>query len=245
MGILTDKDIKELQHSDHPLIVDGYNPDNVKDVFVDMTVGSISTESKSLNWFDLLPGTSAIVKTAETFSVPKDCVAFVHERTSVFRTGLSISGSSPLKPGFRGSCFIRITNLGDRTVKLEAGNPLAQVCFHKIGDVPDMTYDKQPENHFQDENEYRGLSGYGAEYSRFLSEMDKRKNNIEKLQGRIYADVVAILGIFSAFIAILISNVQAFSSDKGLREVVLINVAILVGIFFLLCFIKSFTKNTK
>ena len=29
---------------------------------------------------------------------------------------------------------------------------------------------KQPENHFQDENEYRGLSGYGAEYSRFLSE---------------------------------------------------------------------------
>lgn len=245
MGILTDKEIKARQEGGAPIVASGFVPENVKDVFVDLTVGAVVTETNSLGESELLPGTSAIVKTAETFSVPDDCVAFVHERTSVFRTGLSISGSSPLKPGFRGACFVRVTNVGDKSVRLATGNPLAQICFVEIGGVPELTYDRQPENHFQNENEYRGLGGYGAKYSAFLSEMDKRRNDLEKLQGRIYADVVAILGIFSAFIAILVSNVQAFSADKGLCEVASINAAIIVSVLSLLIFIKFFTNGRK
>lgn len=245
MGILIDKEIKARQESGSPIVTSGFIPENVKDVFVDLTIGAIVSDGKNLAEFDLLPGSSAIVKTFETFAVPNDCIAFIHERTSVFRTGLSVSGSSPLKPGFRGACFVRVTNLGNRAVRLAVGNPLAQICFHDLGGVPEMPYDKQPENHFQDENEYRGLSGYEAKYSAFLSEMDKRKNDLEKLQGRIYADVVAILGVFSAFIAILISNVQAFSANKGLCEVISINVAIILAVVVLFIAISHFIKSNK
>lgn len=245
MGILTDKEISSRQESGSPIVTSGFVPANVKDVFVDLTVGAVITKTKSPGDFELLPGMSAIVKTAEEFSVPDDCVAFVHERTSVFRTGVSVSGSSPLKPGFRGACFVRVTNMGDKAIRLAAGNPLAQICFFEIGGVPEMTYDRQPENHFQDEIEYRGLGGYGEKYSAFLSEMEKRKNNLERLQGRIYADVVAILGIFSAFIAVLVSNVQAFSADKGICDVVLINAAIIASVGLLLVFIWLFLNGRK
>lgn len=156
--------------------------------------------------------------------------------------GLSISGTSPLKPGFRGNCFVRMTNLSGDSIKLPEGFGFAQVCFFKLDSAPESTYAKQKRNHFQDETAFRGLGGYESDYSKFLVKMEEQKDDLEKLQSRIYLNVISLLGIFSAVIALLITNVQAFSAEKSLGQVVMINIAVIASVAVLMLFVRLIQK---
>lgn len=245
MGIITDLDIKKLQKSETPLVSSGWNPENVNDVFLDLNVGKVISTGDEDGAVSVPPGSSVFVKTVEEFNIPADFVAFIHERTSIIRLGLSVSGASPLKPGFRGACFVRVTNLGDKAVNIKAGLGIAQLCFFKLDGTPERAYGMQKKNYFQDETEFRGLGNYAREYAKYIGDLENKKNDLEKLQGRIYMDVVAILGVFSAIIALLVTNVQAFTAEKSLGQVVEINVAILLAVAALLFFVHKFIKNGR
>ncbi len=239
MQILTDRKINELQSGERPILESGYNPGNVNDFFIDLTVDSVVRGNGTLERFELSPGSHVFVKTAEIFDVPKDCVVFIHERTSAVRLGLGVSGVSPLKPGFRGCAFIRIANLSDKAVAVEKGFGVAQACVFRADSEPERTYDRQEGNHFQGETAFRGLGGYESEYSRLLSGIEKEKDGLEKLQGRIYANMVAILGVFAAIIALLVTN------DKSLGQVVMINVAVIASVAVLMLFVRLIQKGKK
>ncbi len=217
----------------------------MNDFFIDLTVDSVVRGNGTLERFELSPGSHVFVKTAEIFDVPKDCVVFIHERTSAVRLGLGVSGVSPLKPGFRGCAFIRIANLSDKAVAVEKGFGVAQACVFRADSEPERTYDRQEGNHFQGETAFRGLGGYESEYSRYISRLDRQKDDLEKLQGRIYANTVAILGVFAAIIALLVTNVQAFSADKSLGQVVMINVAVIASVAVLMLFVRLIQKGKK
>ena len=245
MAILTDGEIKELQGGERPILESGYNPGNVNDFFIDLTVDSVVRGNGTVERFELSPGSHVFVKTAEIFDVPKDCVVFIHERTSAVRLGLGVSGVSPLKPGFRGCAFIRIANLSDKAVAVEKGFGVAQACVFRTDREPERTYDRQEGNHFQGETAFRGLGGYESEYSRLLSGIEKEKDGLEKLQGRIYANMVAILGVFAAIIALLVTNVQAFSADKSLCQVVMINADIIASVIVMMVLVRFFLGGKK
>lgn len=245
MAILTDGEINELQSGGRPILESGYNPGNVNDFFIDLTVDSVVRGNGTVERFELPPGGFAFVKTAEEFVVPKDCVVFIHERTSAVRLGIGVSGASPLKPGFHGNAFIRIANLSDKSISVEKGLGIAQACVVRTDREPERTYDRQEKNHFQGETAFRGLGGYESEYSRLLSGIEKEKDGLERLQGRIYANMVAILGVFAAIIALLVTNVQAFSADKSLCQVVMINVAIIAGVIVMMALVRFFLGGKR
>ena len=73
--------------------------------------------------------------------------------------------------------------------------------------------------------------------------MGKKKDELEKLQGHIYANVISILGVFSAIIALLVTNVQAFSADKTICQIIAINAAIIISVFVMMISIKFLLKN--
>ncbi len=242
MQILTDRKINEIQSGERPILESGYNPGNVNDFFIDLTVDSVVRGNGTVERFELSPGSHVFVKTAEIFDVPKDCVVFIHERTSAVRLGLGVSGVSPLKPGFRGCAFIRIANLSGKAISVEKGFGVAQACVFRMDGEPERTYDRQESNHFQGETAFRGLGGYESEYSRLLSSIEKEKDGLEKLQGRIYANTVSILGVFAAIIALLVTNVQAFSAEKSLSQVIMINVAVIASVAVLMLFVWLIQK---
>lgn len=241
--MLVDAEIKKIQEGTTPLITKGWVPDAVQDVFLDLSVDQVVLDDGSAVPATLHPGEFVFVKTAEEFRIPDDTVAFIHERTSAIRLGLNISGTSPLKPGFQGACFIRVTNLSARDIKLEKGLGIAQVCFFRLERAPESPYSKQRKNHFQNETAFRGLGGYESEYAKYMAGMAKQKDELEKMQGRIYANVVSILGVFSAIVALLVTNVQAFSAEKSICQVVQINIAIVASILVLMLVIKFVIKK--
>ena len=55
--------------------------------------------------------------------------------------------------------------------------------------------------------------------------------------------MISILGVFSAIIALLVTNVQAFSADKTICQIIAINAAIIISVFVMMISIKFLLKN--
>lgn len=69
---------------------------------------------------------------AETVSIPDDCVAVVCGKSSVARLGWAVENAGYVDPGFSGEITFEITNLHESPNLLYAGMPFAQIYLFKI-----------------------------------------------------------------------------------------------------------------
>jgi deoxycytidine triphosphate deaminase len=177
--ILVDKEIRELT-ANNQLISDGFNINNLNGVSYDLTLDHILDESGNKHEkYDLSPGETVFIRTKEQLSIPKNILGRIAEKNSRMRQGLKVDGPH-YQPGHVTYAYLRVQNISHQIIELSSGIKIAQIFFEQLSQVPDSTYDLQPNASFQNETSYRGLGNYKAEYEQQTKqyiEQDRFKNS--------------------------------------------------------------------
>lgn len=79
----------------------------------------------------LLPKEFCIASTVERFDMPKDVMGVVHDKSTLARNGLSVF-NTVIEPGWNGWLTLELVNHGSELLWLDAGQPIAQVVFHRL-----------------------------------------------------------------------------------------------------------------
>ncbi|WP_456475244.1 dCTP deaminase [Candidatus Pyrohabitans sp.] len=79
----------------------------------------------------LKPGKYYLCTTLERVNMPKDLVAFMFQRSTLFRCGVSLR-TAVIDPGYRGVLTVGIKNEGGFEFTLERGSRIAQVVFARV-----------------------------------------------------------------------------------------------------------------
>jgi dCTP deaminase len=112
------------RNNDEPLEIGAISEDDVKRTFSDE--------------FVLRPREFVLAHTMEIIDVPRDCLAFVMDKSSLARVGLHLQ-TTVLESGWRGRTTLEIFNNNCRPVRLRAGQGIAQVIF-ATGDPCRVSY---------------------------------------------------------------------------------------------------------
>lgn len=94
---------------------------------------------KPMETRDLGPGEFMLAAAEERFTMPDDVLGIVHDKSSFARRGVSVF-NTVVEPGWRGFLTLELVNLGRESVRLFAGQGIAQVVFHRL-DRPTEPYE--------------------------------------------------------------------------------------------------------
>jgi dCTP deaminase len=114
------------------------------DVRIDLTPSSAVSGTAAVmtpdgNGILLEPGQSALVGLVEHFDMPTYILGYVRDKSTWARQGLLVA-QAVLEPGWKGYMALRIVNLGNEALTIVDHEPIAQVVFHMLEDVPENTY---------------------------------------------------------------------------------------------------------
>lgn len=87
----------------------------------------------------LAPGCFSLASTVEHFYMPDDCIAFVHDKSTLARMGLAVQ-NTVIEPGWRGHLTLELTCHGDQEIGLEPGDPVAQIVLHLLDQPTEQPY---------------------------------------------------------------------------------------------------------
>ncbi len=85
------------------------------------------------------PKESTLVASLEKIQLGLSVMAYLYLRSSLTREGI-IGGFAVVDPGFSGQLTFNFHNLGENVVRVEKGEPIVQIVFHKLGSVADRGY---------------------------------------------------------------------------------------------------------
>ena len=164
--ILTDNDLHN-RISKGELIVNNegdYEPSRLNCISYDINIGAIVSDEKNADEtyknvakYYLQPGETIFVKSDVKLKLPNDCIGIIYERNSVMRQGLVVDG--PIyQPGHETYAFLRVRNIYAREKVLSVGDPIAQIRFEQLHEIPMNTYESE-DAPYQSENDFRGVQG--------------------------------------------------------------------------------------
>ena len=87
----------------------------------------------------LRPGAFALASTIERFSMSRDVIGFVHDKSTWARRGLAVQ-NTVIEPGWRGWLTLELTNHGYSDIEIASGSPIAQVIFHLLPEETEIPY---------------------------------------------------------------------------------------------------------
>jgi dCTP deaminase len=87
----------------------------------------------------LWPFFGRLASAMETFRMPKDVLAIVHDKSSWARRFVTVQ-NTVIEPGWYGSLTLELTNHRPWPVYIRAGTPIAQVVFHKLDEATCQPY---------------------------------------------------------------------------------------------------------
>lgn len=166
--ILVDKNIKNRVNKGE-LICSGYKDANVNSISYDLTIGEFIDENKSS--IEIEPGRFIIIKTLEELNIPDDITGRIGEKNSLLRLGLKVDGPQ-YQPGHRTYGFLRVQNISNNTIKLSRGMKIAQIYFEELKEIPEVSYNKQDNASFNNENNYRYLGKHSKELNMLIKRGD-------------------------------------------------------------------------
>lgn len=248
--ILVDKNIKERVEKDK-LIAVNYNENNVNCVSYDLSVDKILIKDKSSNSYYIKPNETVFVKTKEKINMPYDLIGIVTEKNSRMRQGLKVDAPR-YQPGHSTFVFLRVQNISNQIISIEENTKIAQIMFENLCEEPSVTYDRQINASFNDEQEYVGFGNYDVEYSKQIKDVDKTiekaKEDIDTMSHKIYSNVLALMGIIVAIFSLITINYNAATqSDLNFKFIVAMNLSLAFCIVLMmgLIFIFLNTKRNK
>ncbi|MCH5296458.1 MAG: hypothetical protein J1E85_02185 [Ruminococcus sp.] len=247
--ILVDKNIKERVESDK-LIAVNYNENNVNCVSYDLSVDKILINDKSSkNSYNIKPNETVFVKTKEMINMPYDLVGIVTEKNSRMRQGLKVDAPR-YQPGHSTFVFLRVQNISNQIILIEENTKIAQIMFETLYEEPSVTYDRQINASFNDEQEYIGFGNYEAEYIKQIKDVDetieKAKEDIDTMSHKIYSNVLALMGIIVAIFSLITINYNAATqSDLNFKFIVAMNLSLAFCIVLMMGLIFIFLNTKK
>jgi len=79
----------------------------------------------------LEPNEFVLVETMEKVNMPKDLLALILPRSSLFRCGVSLH-TAVVDPGFIGTLTFGMKNLSDHPFEIEIGSKIGQIIFEEV-----------------------------------------------------------------------------------------------------------------
>ncbi len=89
--------------------------------------------------FDLPPHTFVLGQTVEYFRLPPNVLTLCVGKSSYARCGVLVN-VTPFEPGWEGFATLCIANVGPRSVRLYAGEGIAQVLFFESDEPCEVSY---------------------------------------------------------------------------------------------------------
>ena len=149
--IIVDNQIKDLVKSKN--LITNFNEENLSSISYDVTINEFVGNEDKGNYI-LSPNSFVYIKTNESLNIPYNLCSKVIEKNSLMRKGLKVDG--PLyQPGHQTDIFLRIQNISNEQITLEKDMKIAQLIFIKLDNIPTITYDKQENARYNNENEFR------------------------------------------------------------------------------------------
>lgn len=247
--ILVDKNIIERVEQDN-LIAENYNQNNVNCISYDLTVDKILTKDKiKKSIYKIMPNETIFVKTKEKINMPYDLIGIVTEKNSRMRQGLKVDAPR-YQPGHSTFVFLRVHNISNQIISIEENSKIAQIMFETLCEKPDITYDKQENASFNDEQEYVGFGNYEDEYSKQIKDVDatieQAKEDIDTMSHKIYSNVLALMGIIVAIFSLITINYNAATqSNLNFKFIVAMNLSLAFCIVLMMGLIFIFLNTKK
>lgn len=223
--ILTDRDIRSRAAE---IIVTGYNEENVNPASYDVTVGGIVCDHGLAEEYELQPEEMIFIKTAEEIHMPSDLLGRIGEKNSRMREGLWVSGPHYF-PGHQTFMFLRVKNVSGNVIALEKGQKIAQIYFEELKGKPDKDYSQREDASFNNEKDYRGLGKYQTEYSRQIRKVRDITEDLDKTQGRIYANILTLMGLFVSIFSLIMVNFSQINSGNAMDRNMLLTINLSLG----------------
>lgn len=110
----------------------------------DIRVGKLDrwrdlAKTESFQSWNTEPGEFLMCSSLEYFELPYDIVGIVHDKSTLARKGLALQ-NTVLEPGWRGWITLEVSNHGPSVVRIQVGQPIAQVVFHKLDEPTELPY---------------------------------------------------------------------------------------------------------
>ena len=86
-----------------------------------------------------------LASTMEKFSMPTNIVAMVHDKSSWARRGLSLF-NTVIEPGWHGYLTLELAYHGEETIRINAGDPIAQIVFMELSEPTEQPYKGKYQN---------------------------------------------------------------------------------------------------
>lgn len=86
-----------------------------------------------------------LASTVESFDMPDDLFAVVHDKSSWARRGITVQNTT-IEPGWRGFLTLEITSHTEG-ISIPKGSPIAQIVFHRLDEPTEEPY----EGRYQDQ----------------------------------------------------------------------------------------------
>jgi len=93
----------------------------------------------------LMPGGFALASTVEEFFMPTDLIAFVHDKSTWARRGLSLF-NTVIEPGWNGFLTLELVNNSARELFVGEGDPIAQIIFMQMSEPTEKPYTGKYQN---------------------------------------------------------------------------------------------------
>lgn len=153
--MLVDKNIEELCVNNK--LIENFDFSRLNSISYELVISSFVVDDKEVNLdeFHLSSFDYVYVKCDCSLNMPNDLCAMVIEKNSLMRKGLKVDG--PLyQPGHRTCVYIRVFNMNKDAFILKNKMNIAQLSFFKLNDIPNVTYDKQIDSHYNNESNFIG-----------------------------------------------------------------------------------------
>lgn len=234
--LLNDREIKALIDNG---TLRNADPNRVGPVSYDLTTSYFALRQDEYHHeWDLNPGDSVFVATAETVQLPSDICARVLLKNSRIRQGLSLD--APLYfPGHGTRVFFRVTNVSGNRISLNTGNGIAQITFERLDGPVEHPYGGA----FTDEMDFSGMGSYTDIYAAETHELQKKAEELRGIERRMYGNVMAIMAIFAAIFTLV--NVNMGAASAGLASVVIMNLATVGSFAILVALIAHIMQTGK
>jgi dCTP deaminase len=103
-------------------------------------------EDGSTDHIIMMPGAFALASTIEHFTMPKNLLGVVHDKSTWARKGLTVQ-NTVIEPGWCGYLTLELVNHNqNQMLKLRRGDPIAQIIFHFLDKPASVAYDGKYQN---------------------------------------------------------------------------------------------------
>lgn len=108
-------------------------------------VGPAGYDVRIKDELNLWPGNFSLGVTVEEFFMPDNVIAFVHDKSTWARRGLSLF-NTVIEPGWRGFLTLELINNSSNHLHIPAGCPIAQIIFMRLEEPTATPYNGKYQN---------------------------------------------------------------------------------------------------